>query len=72
MRTTANQRPGDSYPGRAMVSKIESYGLPRDRAERILSIAAEFGIKAECVPGGVITVRRSARGVYSISEKMEV
>lgn len=63
MRTTAAQRPGvPRYTTEAAVEKLAKlegiHGVfGRDRAIRIIAIAQSFGIKAEALRKGMVTVR---------------
>jgi len=64
VRTTAGKR-GETYTARAAVLALEKW-FDRDRAVRIVAIAGTFGIKAEALPKGMVTVRLAGWSGYTI------
>lgn len=70
MRTVAARRsPGQVYDAADVITQLRRRNFSQDRAERILEIAGQFGIKAEVRPGGgVVTVQRAQRGKYTITD----
>ena len=50
-----------------VIDRLTVLGLDRDRAIRIVSIADAFGIKAEALPAGMVTIH-----VVSGGYRMEV
>lgn len=72
MRTVAARRPLADTAGadaRAMCDRLVSLGFERWRAERIVSIAGAYGIKAEVLPGkGLVTVQLTRDG-YTITDR---
>jgi hypothetical protein len=52
----------ETYTARAMRDKVMTFGFDSDRAARIVSIAGTYGVKAEAIADGMITVRSSPGG----------
>jgi hypothetical protein len=48
-------------------ARLADLGVPRDRAERVLSIAAVMGVKAEPVRGGYALVTPAGAGLFHVS-----
>lgn len=73
-RTVAGKRPATgTITAAGVLGKLKELRFGREHAERLLEIAAEVGVKSECVPGGgVVTITRASRGAYTITDKMEV
>lgn len=47
-----------------VIDRLTVLGLDRDRAIRVVAIADAFGVKAEALPDGLVTIRVATGGYH--------